>query len=274
MTHAVHCDNFASAWFELLRRLHTYGLPVAPRGQETHELVGIQLRVNDMSKNILVHPARNLSYRFMIAEWLWMAAGRNDVASITKYNKRIAEFSDDGRTFAGAYGPRLLPQIPWILEQLTKPGSRQAVVQIWTPCPLPSRDIPCTLNWQLIARNGALHAVVNMRSSDVHLGLPYDFFNFSQMTSSIAGTLGLDRGAMTFNLGSSHLYDCDRDVASRVLAAPDAIECIGSPPLPEWPPSTILDSTDALKPPWDAYRNVLDAPTNAAALEALRGIKA
>jgi thymidylate synthase len=222
-----------------------------------------------MLNNILVHPARALSYKFAIAEWLWMAAGREDVVSIAKYNKNIAQFSDDGVTFAGAYGPRIAPQIPWALEQLAKPGSRQAVIQVWSAAPAASKDIPCTLSWQLLARDGALHAVVTMRSSDIWLGAPYDFFNFSMLTSAAAGELGLATGELIFNLGSSHLYDRDREKAAEVLAAPELLQCVSSPSLPGWP-SDILDIDIGLTLPWSSYRAVLDAPTNAEALLRLR----
>ena len=273
MMHAAHCDDFASAWMELLRRLYIYGLPVSPRGFETHELLGVQVRVDDMTKNILVHPVRNLSYRFMIAEWLWIAAGRNDVASIAKYNKHIAQFSDDGVVFAGAYGPRIAPQIPWALEQLTKPGSRQAVVQIWTPTPAPSRDVPCTLSWQLFVRNGALHAIVTMRSSDVWLGLPYDFVNFSLLTMGLAGELKLMPGSLIFNLGSSHLYDRDRVKAHDVITAPNALRCIDSPQLPCQPPANeILNYDSSLAAPWTSYRNALLSLTNTGALMELEAL--
>ena len=263
----IHHNYFASAWFGLLACLYDHGKPVSPRGFETHELLGVQIRVDDMTKNILVHPARNLSYRFLVAEWLWIASGRNDVESITKYNKHIAQFSDDGVTFAGAYGPRIAQQMSWVLEQLRKPGSRQAVVQIWTPTPAASKDVPCTLSWQLLARNGALHAIVTMRSSDVHLGLPYDFFNFSMLTMGLAGELGLTPGSLIFNLGSSHLYLRDRERARTVLLWPDQLRCVASPRLPTLPPANeILNYDPSLAAPYDAYRNVLLASTNADAL--------
>ena len=262
--------TFAEVWFELLGCLYAQGKPVSPRGFETHELLGVQVRIDDMTNNILVHPARALSYRFMVAEWLWIAAGRDDVAGITKYNKHIAQFSDDGIKFAGAYGPRLLPQIPWLLEQLQKPHSRQAVASIWTPSPAPSRDIPCTLTWQLLARDGLLHAVVTMRSSDVWLGLPYDTVNLSLLTMGLAGELDLEPGSLVFNLGSSHLYDRDREKAGKVLAQPELLSCVSSPRLPGRPPAgDILDLRDNLLRPWSAYRDALEAKTNADALMCL-----
>ena len=269
--YAIQARDFATAWFELLSRLYNDGRPVSPRGFETHELLGVQLRVDDMTKNILVHPARGLSYRFAIAEWIWMAAGRSDVATVVKYNKNIAQFSDDGIIFAGAYGPQMLKQIPWAMDQLAKPGCRQAVIQIWQPMPALSKDIPCTLSWQLLARDGKLSAVITMRSSDIWLGLPYDFINLSQLISGIAGELGLTPSVLVFNLGSSHLYDRDRTKASGVLLQPGLLETVSSPRLPGRPPADdILDWKEDLIQPWSIYRDALQAKTSADALTCLR----
>ena len=267
----VENTNFALAWFDLLNTLYTCGKPVSPRGFETREILGVQLRVSDMTQNILVHSARALSYRFAIAEWLWIAAGREDVESIAKYNKHIAQFSDDGVTFYGAYGKRLTPQMDYLLEQLQKPHSRQAVASIWTPNPVPSRDIPCTLTWQLLARDGKLHAIVTMRSSDVWLGIPYDFINFSLLSMGIAGELGLVPGSLIFNLGSSHLYDRDREKAAAVLTAPELLQCVNSPRLPGLAPAdNILNYDELLTSPWSIYRDALQAKTNADALFCLK----
>jgi thymidylate synthase len=269
----IHSATFAEAWFELLTAIYYNGVPVSPRGFETLELIGVQVRVDDMTKNILVHPSRALSYKFLVSEWLWIAAGRDDVATISNYNKNIAQFSDNGIVFAGAYGPRIASQMSWAIEQLQKPGSRQAVIQIWTPKPAPSKDIPCTLTWQLLARDGTLHAIVNMRSSDVWLGLPYDFFNFSQMTNSLAGELALAPGSLVFNLGSSHLYERDRTLAVQTLTRSDALSVIRSPLLPgRMPANEILNHDDSLIMPWSAYRNILLAKNNSAALEQLEAL--
>ena len=263
-------DNFATAWFDLLNRIYTTGEIVAPRGQATRELIGVQVSVSDMLRNVLVHPMRNLNYRFMVAEWLWMAAGRGDVAAIAKYNKNIAQFSDDGMTFAGAYGPRIAAQLPWAIEQLSKPGSRQAIVQIWSPVPSPSKDIPCTLSWQILVRKDKLHAIVTMRSSDIWLGLPYDFFNFSQLTNGIAGEFGLQPGSLTFNLGSSHLYERNLQDAELVLNNREDLRCVQSPRLPFMAPADdILTGAGMLMEPWSIYSDALNAKTRADALTSL-----
>src|SRR3989304_1089903 len=43
---------------------------------------------------------------FHFYEGLWMLGGRNDVKSLTRFVKRMESYSDDGKTFHGAYGYR------------------------------------------------------------------------------------------------------------------------------------------------------------------------
>lgn len=270
---SVVYNNFGRAWFDLLRKLRLNGDDVNPRDQGTTELLNAHVIVTDMRANILAHPNRALNYRFMVAEWLWIAAGRSDVATIAQWNKNIAQFSDNGLSFNGAYGPRLAPQINWLLEQLRKSDTRQAVASIWTPTPAPSKDIPCTLTWQVLARRGQLHAIVNMRSSDIWLGLPYDFFNFSMLTMGLAGELGLEPGSIGFNLGSSHLYNRDRVKADAVLAMPGTLRTLHTSCLPGAPPAnSLLNGWQHADIVWKRYADALAAPTSAAAFHLLEGM--
>lgn len=259
--------QFSYAWFDLLRFLAN-GDAVAPRDQPTYERLGVSFTVDDARNNILVHPYRNLNYRFMLAEWLWIAAGRSDLESLTRYNKRMAQFSDDGETLTGAYGPRLANQWGYVLDALRRPDSRQAVASIWTPCPGPSKDIPCTLSLQFLSRGGFLSTIVIMRSSDIWLGLPHDFYVFSQLANGLAGELGLKPGHVTFHLGSSHLYRRDEPVAALVLANEDMLRGVASPTLPGRPPADDILSFNnsrewfANTAVWDKYNSALSCNTS------------
>jgi thymidylate synthase len=136
----------------------------------------------------------------------------------------IANFSDNGETFFGAYGPKILDQVRHVIDTLVNdPWSRQAVITIWRENPPSSKDIPCTISAQFFIRDGKLHCVDNMRSSDVWLGLPYDMFNFSMLSAYIALAIWnktnrrIHLGQLSMNLGSLHLYDTNRKAAQRCL---------------------------------------------------------
>jgi len=217
------------AWRRALHRVITEGATVAPRGQTTYELLAHTVSC-DLARAVVTSPARKLNYKFMCAEALWILDGLNTLAPLTRFVTRMAEFSDDGETLAGAYGPRLVPQLPYVVDALVRDrDTRQAVASIWTPSPAPSKDLPCTLAVTFSVRDGKLYQHVMMRSSDLWLGIPYDFFSFSTWGIYVAcafnsrlaaakydGPIGL--GALTVTASSSHLYHRDLAAAQAVLA--------------------------------------------------------
>lgn len=232
----------------------------------TFEKLNVQLRVEDMLNNILVCEERNPNYKFMVAEWLWIWFGLDDVQTIDRFNSNIKKFSDDGIKMAGAYGPRLVSQEPYVAKVLSNDReTRQAVFTIFSPSPQKSKDIPCTLSLQILVREGVVHATVNMRSSDIWLGLPYDFFTFSMFVNVFCSKFMKDcrLGSMTFNLASSHLYKTNMEDAERVIRR-GYVESVRSPVLPFFPPGrlkSVLTNPNekyyALEQPWHSYALVL-----------------
>jgi thymidylate synthase len=202
-------------WVELLTSLLDFGDLTSPRGQQTRERLAVTLHLKQPLGNIITIPERKLNYAFMVAEWLWIMAGRRDVTGLVFYNKEIAKFSDDGETFFGAYGPMINAQLGHVLSSLSRDhDSRQAVLTIWRPSPPPTKDVPCTVAMQFLIRERALHAIVTMRSSDAWLGIPYDVYTFTRVQAALAAELrrdrelsGLQLGTLTLQLGSSHLYE-------------------------------------------------------------------
>lgn len=208
-------ERFHHVWDDLLRYLLQDGSPSAPRGKPIREQLNVSLHVRRPLFNILVNNVRNVGYRAMVAEWLWIAGGFNDLASLHQYNRNYAKFSDDGTTLYGAYGTRIRPVWNAVVAQLNDDrDTRQAVISIWSPdTRRDTKDTPCTLTFQFFARKGLLNLTVNMRSSDAWLGLPNDFYVFSQLLNEMAGSTELTVGTLTMNLGSSHLYQENFDFA-------------------------------------------------------------
>lgn len=249
----------------LLRELYYRGTNVSPRQLKCREITGVSLRVDDAYANVLTSQARNLNHRFMVAEWLWIWFGHKDVETISQYNKEIAKFSDDGVSFSGAYGPHVVRQWPYVSNRLlADPDSRQAVIQIYQQPERETKDVPCTLSLQFILREGKLNTIATMRSSDIWLGLPYDFFNFSMLANILAGQINVELGWLQFNLGSSHLYDINYGDALMVIHEELDRTTIISPQLPGKPPFELDHilmkpnvKLDKLPGPWDSYANVL-----------------
>jgi hypothetical protein len=283
VSRAIDAQFVHGAWTALLAEL--LGAPVVGAqlsagagGKRSREVRDMSVRF-PAADCVIDVPARGLNYRFMVAEWVWMSLGREDVEGIARYNQRLRAFSDDGIRFAGAYGPMLRDQFAWAVKQLRDdPNTRQAVVQIWRPRPARSKDVPCTLSFDFLARAGRLHMTATMRSSDAWLGVPYDAFNFSMILNMAAGALGLEVGELTMNLASSHLYEQHWDLASDVVCGPPG-QSLRMPALPGMVPVFFHDVlnrfprepfTDAGSP-WQLFLDALYARTSAEALEILRG---
>lgn len=201
------------AYQDWLATLTTDGVVVVPRGKPTREIQHLSTAF-EMTHPIVAVPARKLSYVYLAAEALWILSGDDRVETLAPYNKHIAKFSDNGRTFFGAYGPRFVQQMTYVVQSIVDDhDTRQAVLTLWQPNPIKTKDVPCTVSLQFLLRDGALHAHVYMRSSDAWLGVPYDWFTFTMMALRVAALVNavssatVDRmGALYFTAGSAHYY--------------------------------------------------------------------
>ena len=199
-----------------------------PRDLKISEKINHTWKV-DMDDPIITLPERKLSYPFMFGEATWMLQGKNDVESVSKYVGGITRFSDDGETFFGAYGPKIITQTSYVIDTLIKDNdSRQAVISIWRENPRSSKDIPCTLTLQFFLREASdelwLHTIANMRSNDAWLGVPYDTFNFSAISFFIIlhlNKLGVKckLGELTIQAGSRHIYESDFNKLDKIFAS-------------------------------------------------------
>lgn len=218
--------NANENWRVLLSQITQHGQLVQPQltagaaGRATRELLGHRYAL-DMRYPVVTTPSRQLGRRFLAAEAAWILSGDNRVSTIKPFAKTIGNYSDDGRYFMGAYGPPVRDQLPYVIQALRQdPNTRQAVLTIWRPRPGSSKDVPCTVSLQWLLRDGKLHCVCNMRSSDAWLGVVYDQFNFSCLSAFVAAHLdpAPELGQLTFMFGSSHLYESHWEEAREALA--------------------------------------------------------
>jgi thymidylate synthase len=235
MHHTTLSATAGMVWLRLMQEVLEKGHVCAPRGKRIRELLAAQSCV-DMSWPVTNVIERRLGKRFMCAEAAWILSGDNRVETIRNYSPTISNFSDDARYFKGAYGPKIVDQLTYIVDAITQDvDTRQAVLNIWRENPRVTKDVPCTINVQWLVRDGMLHCVDTMRSSDLWLGWPYDIFNFSMLSGFILLMIrerrerslvpssfpDLTLGRLHLNAGSQHIYEeqwraCDR-LTSEVL---------------------------------------------------------
>jgi thymidylate synthase len=206
-----------TAWLSWLFDIRKHGALRSPRGLATFEVPHLSTSF-PMHYPIVHVPERRLSKGFLCAEALWILRGDDRVGTIAPYNPNIAAFSDDGVTFAGAYGPRFVNQVRYVANAIVSDNdTRQAVLTLWNRRPRPSKDIPCTVSMQFVLRSGYLDAHAYMRSSDAWLGVPYDWFNFTMMALRVAHLVNSitnvttvhDLGRLYFTAACAHFYRKD-----------------------------------------------------------------
>lgn len=215
---------------ELLRG----GVVTDGRGGATRELRNHVLTLRRPTQRFLFLPGRGNDPFAAVAETLWVLAGRDDVRWLERYLPRAGQFSDDGRTWRAAYGPRLRAWggvdplrevVRLLLDQRT---TRRAVLSMFDP----ERDygggldVPCT-NWlTFLVRDDRLHLTVGMRSNDVWWGFSgINAFEWSVLQQMVAAWVRAEVGELTFVASSFHLYDRHHRQAGEVLNRFRGVTC-------------------------------------------------
>lgn len=213
-------------WLHTVHMLLHSGENAYPRGNLTKEILGNNIRI-DMKHPILCVPERHLGTAFLCFEPYWVLTGDNRLDSIKPYAAMMERFSDDGIFLSGAYGPKLIDQLPYVIKCLkTDINSRQAIINIWREKPGATADCPCTCIYQFFIRNMQLNMVIYMRSSDIYLGVPYDVFTQTMIAFAVCLLLrksynDLEMGKLILNMGSSHLYGSDISKVEEILKSYD-----------------------------------------------------
>lgn len=168
-------------------------------------------------ERVIFWPERDANPFFHLYESLWMLAGRNDVESVARYVKRMKTFSDDGKTFHGAYGFRWrlhfeLDQLAAIIALLqANPDDRRCVLQMWdarTDLGRAGKDFPCNLSAVFqVNSDGKLDMTVYNRSNDIIWGAyGANAVHFSILQEYVARSISRDVGTYYQVSANFHAY--------------------------------------------------------------------
>ncbi|MDX8501907.1 thymidylate synthase [Mesorhizobium sp. VK4C] len=207
--------NISFALVRSVQELLLDGADVVVKGRQTKELIAKRTQLERPLERYLFTPKRHNHIAAQFAESMWVLAGRNDIAWLTKYLPRAPLFSDDGETWRGAYGPRLrrwggVDQIDAVRRLLLADRtSRQGVMALFDPAQdyEPSKDIPCNnwLGW--IIRDNRLQMCAALRSNDVWWGFSgVNAFEWSILHEMLAYWVNAEVGHADYLAMSFHLY--------------------------------------------------------------------
>lgn len=206
-------------------------------------------------------PGRRANLAAQIAETMWVLAGRNDIEFLSHYLPRAADFSDDGKTWRGGYGPRIrrwpgkpvgedylldVDQWAYCIDLLDGDHtSRRAVINLWDPAidTTPGKDLPCNDWLSFSSRLGSLDLHVAVRSNDVMWGWSgINHYEWASLLEITAGLLGVKPGALHFSITSLHLYEPHFKKANEIV---NSLVVMPEPrPSPAFDPTEILGSRE------------------------------
>ena len=233
----------------------------SPRGMKIKETLGVSFRITNPRHRGIFNPARKFKNSYVVAEALWYLSGNDRTDWISYYAPFWKDISDDGVTANSAYGARIFEphdivaggrfiQWQWVINELKRdPDSRRAIIHIKTASDSldAKKDVPCTLALQFMIREGKLHLVVNMRSSDLILGIANDIPAFTLFQEVMAYELGVELGEYIHVSNSLHVYERHWNKLDK-MCLPENVgvsqmmaKRIGAnPPIPSAPPIPIL----------------------------------
>ena len=183
---------------------------------DTFKLFNQQLNI-DLQQGFPIVTGKKIFFNKALAEFKWIFEGRTDLEFLHDSNVRWwDEFAVNGklgkiygyqvRSFNGTFD-----QVQYVKEEIRK-GSRRAIISLWNPTDFEDQSLPCCYTHFNFVRVGdKLNMVMNFRSSDLFLGLPYDIVVGALFLTHIANECNLTPSTLGLNLADAHIYESHKD---------------------------------------------------------------
>lgn len=236
--------------------IFNYGEESSPRGMKIKEINNCTLTLTNPYDNIVNSKYRNISLRYLIAEWLWYVKGLQDKEGadfICKYAPFWNTIRNSDGSLNSNYGhyffKRMIDVLPVdesvknvtydcynisqfeyiVTTLLNDTDSRQAVVNINNIYHKANKtkDFPCTTAMQFFIRDNKLRMTVTMRSTDLVLGFCNDIFQFTMFQSVVLNEINknciklnkqpIEMGVFTLFTSSLHVYERHFDMMKNVV---------------------------------------------------------
>jgi len=241
-------DTINKSFRNSLIELDTSGLVNTIRGSDRKELVDFRFTINSPQCRVLTAPFRYNNIFSTIAETLWVFSGQDDLRWLLHFLPNAINYSDDGRTWSAAYGPRLrnywgayrrdssmqhirmrkgVDQIQNVADIIRDdPATTQAVISIYGADKDQrllggTKDTPCTMYLQFLLREGRLHCICKIRSNDVMWGCyNINVVEWTFLQEILASVLEVEIGNYMHNAGSFHYYMDKEERVNKMITAP------------------------------------------------------
>lgn len=99
-------------------------------------------------------------------------------------------------------------QLAEVIRHIRKdPTSRRIMLNAWNPADLDKMALPpCHYSCQFYVQDGQLSCLLNQRSGDMGLGVPFNIASYALLTSLIARATDLEPKELVHMIGDAHIY--------------------------------------------------------------------
>lgn len=215
-------------------------------GTGTKSLFGLQMRF-DLSKGFPLLTTKAVHFKSVMVELLWFLRGEPTTNFLEKHGvtiwnewavqlnprypeKRVGNmYGSQWRNWNyvgfdenGMYDENYYDQISFLIGGLkNNPNSRRHLVSAWNVGDLPSESTsvennvingkmalaPCHYAFQCYVNDGKLSMLINQRSADMFLGVPFNIASYALLTHLLAQVCGYEAGELIWNGGDCHIYN-------------------------------------------------------------------
>lgn len=202
-------------------------------GTGTLSLFGLEIR-HDLAKGFPMLTTKKVHFKSVVHELLWFISGSTNISYLQKHNVKIWDsWCNKNGEVGPMYGKQWrawvdpndrhnpIDQVTQLVDSLTyNPDSRRHLVTSWNVSDLPIEDYSpqdnihfgrmslatCHFSFQCYVSNGKLSMIVNQRSADILLGVPFNIASYALLTHMLAQVCDLEVGELIWRGGDCHIY--------------------------------------------------------------------
>lgn len=239
-------SDYESQYISILRNIYENGYEDsinARTGVATKRLPNQIISV-DLQKEFPILKSKQVYWKSAIEEILWIM--RDQSNNINDLRPKIWDkWADEDGYIGKAYGyqvakkivtkqkleGQLIPiyydnQVTYVLETLRRdPSDRRCIITLWNVEDLAEMNLtPCchTSTWNLVG--GKLNCLLDQRSGDFPVGVPFNTTQYAALTHMFARDLGVEPGMLLHVISDAHVYASQMEGVKKQLEQFDSIK--------------------------------------------------
>ena len=227
-------NSLDTKYIETLKTILDTGTTKSDRtGTGTISVFGLEIRHN-LAEGFPLLTTKKVHFKSVVHELLWFLTGSTNIQYLKDNNVKIWDgwATEDGeigemygaqwRSWSDGYDTTYdVDQISALIFGLMKnPDSRRHLVSAWNVSVLPNEHqtpyinahagnmalAPCHYSFQCYVADGKLSMLVNQRSADMFLGVPFNIASYALLTHMLAQICELKVGELIWRGGDCHIY--------------------------------------------------------------------